>query len=157
MYCPECGDNSIQGLNFCKQCGSSLSSLESKNDVEPRSRSFVWALALIAALIGFGGLAMIFAMGFVLAQNPSVDKNFPIALVVVGSLSFVMIFGLLLTMVLRLAGASLGTGGKRKSTSKLRRDEPPPQIEAPPVSLRSVTEHTTRTFEPRGRESNALD
>ena len=100
---------------------------------------------------------MIFAMGFVLAQNPAVDKNFPIALVFVGSLSFVMIFGLLLTMVLRLTGTSLGTGRKAKSASKLRRDDAPPQIEAPPAGMHSITEHTTRTFKPRGRESNALD
>ena len=112
MYCPECGDNSTQGLNYCKHCGAALGSLETRSEPEPRSRAFIWALALIATLIGLGGLAMIFAMGFVLAQNPTVDKNFPIALVVVGSLSFVMIFGLILTMVLRLTGASLGSGKK---------------------------------------------
>jgi hypothetical protein len=157
MHCPECGDNSTQGLNYCKHCGAALNALESKSNAEPRSRVFTWVLVLLATLVGFGGLTMIFAMGFVLAQNPSVHKDFPVALVIFGSLSFVAVFMLLVFMVLRLAGVSTGAGRKTKSKPKPRRDDTPPLIEAPPVILRSVTEHTTRTFEPRMPESNALD
>ena len=160
MYCPDCGDHATQGLNFCKQCGTALSSIENDRDLEPRSRPnrFVWALALFTVLIGFGGLALIFAMSFVMAQNPTVDKNYPIALVGFGSLSFVGVLAVLVYMLLRLAGAGPGTTGKSRSKTKRRRDAvAPPQIEAPPATLNSVTEHTTRTFEPRRRESNALD
>jgi hypothetical protein len=96
-------------------------------------------------------------MGFAVAQNPTIDKNFPIALVVFGSLSFVGIFAIFVYMVLRLAGVSPSPARKPKPRSKPRRDLPVPQIEAPPEGLRSVTEHTTRTFEPRKRESKALD
>jgi hypothetical protein len=159
MYCPDCGDHSTQGLNFCKQCGASLSSLQNTGDVQPRSRAnwFAWALALFTILIGFGGLAVIFGMGFVLAQNPSVDKDFPVALVVFGSLSFVALLAVLVYMVLRLAGPGPGAAKKTRSKPKPRRDAVTPQIEAPPATLSSITEHTTRTFEPLKRESNALD
>ena len=159
MYCPDCGDHATQGLNYCKQCGTALTSLESKGDVEARSRpaTFKWVLALLAALIGLGGLAGILGMGFVLAQNPAVSKEFPIALVMVGSLSFVFIFMMLVFMVLRLSGASPDISTKKTARPKPRRGDAPPQVEAPPASLSSVTEHTTRTFEPRRRESNALD
>lgn len=159
MYCPDCGDHSTQGLNFCKQCGAALSSLDNGSDVEPRSRAnwFVWALALFTVLIGFGGVAVIFGMSFVMAQNPTVDKDFPIALVVFGSLSFVGVLAVLVYMLLRLAGAGPGAARKTRSKGKQRRDAVAPQIEAPPATLSSVTEHTTRTFEPRKRDSNALD
>ena len=160
MYCPDCGDHSTQGLNFCKQCGASLNALDSGSDVGPRSRAnwFVWALALFTVLIGFAGLAVIFGTSFVMAQNPTVDKDYPIALVAFGSLSFVGVLAVLVYMLLRLAGAAPGAAGKSRSKPKRRRDAAaPPQIEAPPATLSSVTEHTTRTFEPRKRESNALD
>ena len=159
MYCPDCGDYSTQGLNFCKQCGTALSSLDNGSEVEPRSRAnwFVWALALLTVLIGFGGVAAIFGMSFVMAQNPTVNKDYPIVLVVFGSLSFVGILAVLVYMLLRLAGTGPGAARKPRSKSKPRRDAVAPQIEAPPATLSSVTEHTTRTFEPRKRESNGLD
>src|SRR6185503_7317872 len=107
MYCPDCGDYSTQGLNFCKHCGAALSSLDGGSDVEPRSRPnwFVWAMALFTILIGFAGLAVIFGMSFVMAQNPTVDKDYPIALVAFGSLSFVGVLAVLVYMLLRLSGA----------------------------------------------------
>lgn len=159
MYCPDCGDHSTQGLNYCKQCGASLSSFENKSDDEPRLRAnwVAWSLALFTVLIGFGGLAAIFGTSFVLAQNPLVNKDFPIALVVFGSLSFVGVLAVLVYMVLRLAGTSPGAGKKTSARPKPRRDADAPQIEAPPATLHSVTEHTTRTFEPRKRDSNSLD
>jgi len=160
MYCPDCGDYSTQGLNFCKQCGAALNSLDSGTEVEPRSRpsGFVWALALFTILIGFAGLAIIFGMSFVMAQNPTVDKDYPIALVAFGSLSFVGVLAVLVYMLLRLSGAGPGISKKSRSKPKRRRDAvAPPQIEARPATMSSVTEHTTRTFEPRMRESNALD
>jgi len=159
MYCPDCGDHSTQGLNFCKQCGASLGSLQNTSDIEPRSRAnwFAWALALFTVLSGFGGLAVIFGMSFVLAQNPSVDKDYPVALVVFGSLSFVGVLAVLVYMVLRLAGVTSGVVRKTRGKSKPRRADVVPQIDAPPATLSSVTEHTTRTFEPIKKESNALD
>lgn len=159
MYCPDCGDHSTQGLNYCKQCGAALSPLENNSDGERRSRpgAFSWTLTLFAALIGFGGLALIFGMGFVLAQNPTVDKDVPVALLVFGSLSFVGIFAVLVYMMLRLTSASPGAGKKASPKLKPRSKAPAPQIEAPPLTLQSVTEHTTRNFEPLKRESNALD
>jgi hypothetical protein len=136
-----------------------LSPLESDSDLQPRSRSaaFSWALALFAALIGFGGLAMILGMGFVLAQNPTVNKDVPVALLVFGSLSFVGIFAVLVYMVLRLAGTSPTTAKQSKARARRRRETSAPQIEPPPLTMNSVTEHTTRTFQPLKRESNALD
>ena len=160
MYCPDCGDHSTQGLNFCKHCGAALNSLDGGAEVEPRPRPnwFVWALALSTVLIGFAGLAVIFGMSFVMAQNPTVDKDYPIALVAFGSLSFVGVLAVLAYLLLRLSGAGPGIARKSGSKPKHRRDAvAPPQIEAPPATMSSVTEHTTRTFEPRRRESNALD
>ena len=159
MHCPVCGAESTQGLNYCKQCGTALSPLDNNADVERRSRpgAFSWTLTLFAALIGFGGLALILGLGFALAQNPTVDKDVPVALLVIGPLSFVGIFAVLVFMVLRLASMMPGAGKKTNTRSKPRRDSAAPQIEAPPAVLHSVTEHTTRTFEPLKRESNALD
>jgi lipid-A-disaccharide synthase-like uncharacterized protein len=159
MYCPDCGDHSTQGLNYCKQCGAALNSLKSESDTEPRSRAnwFAWTLGLFTVLIGFGGLAAIFGMSFVLAQNPTVDKDFPVALVLFGSLSFVGVLAVLVYMVLRLAGISPVAGKKTRSRPKPRSDAAALRIEAPPAAVHSVTEHTTRTFEPRKRESNKLD
>src|SRR5258708_16055719 len=60
MYCPSCGSESREGLNFCKQCGYSLSSAANFPEGKGSFAKFAVLFAVIA-LVGLIGIIGPFA------------------------------------------------------------------------------------------------
>ena len=118
-------------------------------DVAPPSKPNVlaWVIASLTLLFGLGGLAAVFAAAYKLAQRPGLDEGIPIVLMVFGSMSVVAIVALLVYLTLNLTGTSLRPQSARPK-AKARRETNPQLPSPPPVIGSSVTEHTTRTFEP---------
>lgn len=149
MYCSTCGVTIAQGLSFCNQCGAKLS-VEKGNGLEVyselKAESFLIASMVMVFIFGLG---VIMGLVAVLKNviNLEARQVIPFAI-----LSFMMLFlieGVIvwrLTRRDRLAKASAALAAPSEQTTKgldpararaLHEGMPP-----------SVTEHTTRAFEP---------
>lgn len=164
MYCPNCGiENTTFGLRYCKACGANLNNTNPIVEVAPGTRrssaAAAWAIALATTAITLGGLGITFGLVEDIARTiPGVPRNpaevvpVVIPMIIFGSMTVFLIVFMLIRLFTRLM--NLPPEPKRAEKSKpamaydYRPHQPTPQhqqIPAPPVS---VTEHTTRNFDP---------
>jgi len=171
MHCPMCGAESTQGLNYCKRCGSNLTApiypINRPDDSSPRVRVAAgtgWAVALATVAVTLGGLGIVFNLAFDLMRptfpgSTAVPGAALIAGLMIGFGS-ATVFGIV-ALLMRLFSRLLSLGQEKHESSHFRKQpvtgEPKPvQISAPPSVIPSVTEQTTRNFDPalyRDRES----
>lgn len=147
MYCPSCGTEVTKELNYCNRCGANLSPTVSVSEQPVRVVSTngpIWAMALMVVI----GLGIIFSGVRELARM----NIHPAALtwIVLGSLGMIGgVAALFLRHWSQMGGVSQQAERpqqrKRAIASEPRRAQlPPSRIEPVP----SVTENTTRTFDP---------
>jgi len=144
MFCPECGAESTQGLNYCKRCGTTLSASSVVNQPRPKSIPPLVPLSLVSmvGLIGF------FATLIALA-NTKIDERVLIAVAIFGGATVFGVIGLLI----RISKQQLGSHPLPASDDK-RGHSTQPQLISPPLVVSSVTEHTTRNFDPQLQQRN---
>lgn len=158
MYCPNCGAESTFGLNYCKHCGGNLSDAP-QTTAPPAPRNTMAALILAAATLGIvlGGLGIVFTSALTLVGSQPPGFSQPASGVErIGSL--MVVFGcsaivLVTFMFIRLFSRFMGLGAEIEKSPRGAKNflhkNPVPQIPAPPIVVSSVTEHTTRNFDPR--------
>lgn len=157
MYCPNCGAESTFGLNYCKQCGASLGET-TQSAAPPAAKNTAAALILALATVSIvlGGLGIVFTHALALVGSQPPEFSPPGA--AAGRLGAIMvIFGssavaFVAAMLIRLFSHMMGFGSEVEKPSRHAKKLVPhrrvPQIPAPPIVVSSVTEHTTRNFEP---------
>ena len=152
MYCPVCGAESTQGLNYCKRCGASLGSpLPSPIDAAPQSRRAnhtMTIVALVAAVIVVcaGGLGISLGISGGLVAN-GVNQDAPIAIAFCGSAVVLVVEIMLLRLLSKVIAASLSQPVPASAIQPAPQHIAPVALPAPPPSVSSVTENTTRNFE----------
>jgi hypothetical protein len=149
MYCSTCGVAVSQGLSFCKHCGAKLG-VERGDDLvrysEMRAESFLILLMVMGFILGLGVITGLMA---VLKNGLDFEAHQVIPFAII---SFVMLFlleGMLFWRLLRRdshAAAASSAPPSEQTTKELdaARTRALPEGVQPP----SVTEHTTRAFEP---------
>lgn len=155
MFCPSCGAEANQKTKFCKRCGANMDPAISTVEVNlPRPR----VTAMVVAIVGFCLIGMgisLAALGaFTHGERLSAEALF----VFVCCLLFVFaVSGLLVWQLARLINsykdAIKQTIQKAQFAPAASASPVPPQpqplyIPAPQESAASVTEHTTRSFNP---------
>ena len=151
MYCSACGVTVAQGLSFCKHCGAKLG-VERGDDLvrysEMRAESFLILLMVMGFILGLGAITVLMAV-----MKNGLDFEAP-QVIPFAIMSFVLLFlleGMLVWRLMRrdrhAKTASSAPAPPSEQTTKeldaararaLSEGVPPP----------SVTEHTTRAFEP---------
>lgn len=145
MYCQACGIPLTHQMRYCNRCGAQL--VPSNEDVavktasEKRLDEYLDGLFWITVI----GLAFIFG-GMVLLKRFNFSQAVIIAYMALSSTAFLINFGLSIWGVLRITRQSekLKTLNSQARTSEL----PPADTSAAIDPLPSVTENTTRSFEP---------
>lgn len=148
MYCPTCGEQNTQALNYCKHCGANL-------NASPTQTISPLMVTIFLALIAF-----ITVMGFtipILGMSELSNKGFGSEPLMTFAFFFVLAtFGIdfmLIRLLSRLLGFSkqgrqaihpLLTKKPKYDTSQQNHQRLPEL----PTPVSSVTEHTTRNFEP---------
>jgi hypothetical protein len=169
MHCSNCGAESY-GLRYCKVCGESLINTNPIADashppVPSRITGAAWAIALATTAITLGGLGIVFSHVAEIVTPSPWAANIPrhasdyvpvaVPMIVFGTATVFLIVLMLIRLFIRLM--NLPQEPARRDKEKLpgiphyrpnavRMDQP--QIQAPPISVPSVTEHTTRNFDP---------
>ena len=146
MFCQSCGTALTKGLTYCSRCGARVAS-PAQND---NLAQVVCVLAFFSTVVALGGLGLIYflvrqllLLGF--EQSRIVVVTFFCLLAVVG------LAALLITHMSRALNVFLHPAAGQGTEAA---DTPEPagrqtaQIEAPREPASSVTDHTTRTFDP---------
>jgi hypothetical protein len=155
MYCPNCGAESTFGLNYCKQCGANLAET-AQSTAPPATRNtaaaLILALATVAIVLGGLGIVFTHALALVGSQPPGFSPPLAnatkvgIMMVLFGSSAVVLVALMLIQLFSRMLGFGSATEKPPRRTKGGVAQRP--QIQAPPIIVSSVTEHTTRNFEP---------
>ena len=144
MYCSSCGVAISQGLSYCNHCGAKLNrgdSVVKSSEVKPdllvtsMVASFVFGLAAITILMGVMKVILGLPVETVLAFS------------LIPFLLLLIMEGVFIRLLLRgnkraeITGTTLA---KDQATNELDAA----QVQALPEARPSVTEHTTRAFDP---------
>ena len=154
MYCQTCGSALTQKTKYCNRCGTQLVPASNvsldKTPVEKRLDEYLEGLFWTSVF----GLAFIIG-GTVLLHKTNVRDLLVLGYFILSTTVFLINFGFHLWGTLSLMRSSKD----RKLTMQPGHDTrelDPPKIEPLPIPARSVTENTTRSFEPRGSGSGSI-
>ena len=146
MYCSSCGVVVAQGLSYCNYCGAKVSvgkgdSLIKSPEVRPEA--LVWAMV---AVLVFGFVATVFLIMAMKMVGIDVEE-----ILIFTGLSFLII--LLVEVVFTWQLFRRKRGGGETGDTALAKEHATKELDAAqsralPEPVSSVTEHTTRTFEP---------
>ena len=147
MYCSACGVAMAEGLSYCKNCGAQLSGAKSARDINSPHVRPEMLVSAISVLFIFGLVAITMLMGVmkVILEMP-VERVLAFSLVPL--LLLLIVEGLFIRLLLS-SKRGVAEAGKAESL----RGSPTKELDAAqPLSLTqptsSITEHTTRTFDP---------
>ena len=148
MYCPTCGADSVEGLKYCKHCGANITSVLSAS--LPKKFPLALTITFLMVILGIFtvGLSLPIAAARELVVAGFSHSNLMDLFAADLGLTLLVV-GMLVWLFLRLIKVHQQTSGATSAP------KPPPseyargQIVSPPHSIGSVTENTTRSFEPR--------
>ena len=153
MYCSTCGAAVAQGTSFCNLCGAKLNGAQGGESSGLTPDGLVWAMVTVF-VVGLGGI-----IGLMAVMKEAVHFSNEVILAVAG-MFLLLIFAIELVFVglllKRTRAAKLATeaaASKSAETKELGAAQPA----ALPEHMPSVTEHTTRAFEPSYVERGAAE
>ena len=153
MYCPSCGSELTTELSYCNRCGANLKPISNQSGVAPTKLvGAAWAISMAVALVTLGGFGMIFGLVMALITrginlSPSGMFWISFSLLVILAIDWLLLRQLSRVLDMPQFSADATQPKKPKLSGK-----PMQQIDEPREPASSVTEHTTRTFEPIQRE-----
>ena len=155
MYCSSCGSAVAAGLSYCNHCGANLRG--TKADAVSFTRvaraspdSVIWAIVGVF-VVGLGSI-----MGLMAILK---EFNAHIGEVMVFSLAVFLLMLVVESVFISLLfsrkseGKEVGESQRLKEETTKELEAAQPRVIAEPLS--SVTEHTTRAFEPIYRQKKA--
>jgi hypothetical protein len=144
VYCSTCGIDSVEGLKYCKRCGANLTTgVEAPPAKIPVGLTFAF-LILIGGVFCVGlGLPMAVSEDLVKIGFTVRDLMF---LFMADLLLTLSVVGMLVWLLLRLIKLHHPERQPRAIELSPPAEAWRPQISAPPQSVGSVTENTTRTL-----------
>ena len=154
MFCPSCGIEDTIGLPYCNRCGANLGGMVAP-PTEPAVISVTkptLIISLTLATLTLGGFAGLIEGAKDLA--PVVRNSDPlIALILFGMITILTVDILLIRQLSRVITLALSSSGQTKLKRQKAISAPQaPQLQRPNTArlepAPSVTEHTTRFFEP---------
>jgi len=144
MFCPSCGAEYAQKINYCKRCGANMAVPTSTVEVHvprPRFAGLFWAIAAMGIL----GLIVCFTAFNEFANEGLRGDNLIIPFVA----GLLFVSGIASGLIWQLARL---VSTFQRSVHQAQGETPPlpqPQpIAAPQEPVVSVSEHTTRSFDP---------
>ncbi len=155
MYCSTCGVAVTPGLSYCNYCGAKLSAAQDDSDGGPGEVKPGLLVSAMSALFIFGlvGITMMMGMMKVVMELP-VERVLAFALV--PFLLLLVLEGVFMRLLLRSKRRDDSVDAVRLKGSATRELDAG-QARALPEPKSSVTEHTTRAFDPAYTERRSKE
>jgi hypothetical protein len=164
MFCPSCGAEYTIELKYCNRCGANLNTeLTTHPQVGPVSATKpAVILGSIVTFLTLGGFGLLISGAVELSRSARLDPNSISAVVIVGMLTILTMDILLVRLLTKIINASLSSGTSTQPRRSSTLANPPLRHLPQPATSRlqeapSVTEGTTRFFEPAYREPAEAD
>jgi predicted amidophosphoribosyltransferase len=147
MYCSSCGAAVARGISYCNLCGAKLNAAKDESAAKPAemfSESLVWAIVAVF-ICGLG-----VTIGLMAMMKELLDFNQGL-IIAFALLSFVLMFaveGVLIWLLLQRRGEAQKSVDAERAKEQTTRELDAAKVRALPEPVPSVTENTTRTFEP---------
>jgi hypothetical protein len=147
MYCSSCGVGVAQGLSYCNYCGAKLSGADGDNvavssGVRPE---FLVSVMTAAFILGLVAIAVLIGM---LKAVAGFDLPFLLAAAMLSFVLLIVIEGVLIGLLLKGRKEAKNRGDGARPEEQTTRELGDAQARVLPEPVPSVTEHTTRAFEP---------
>jgi len=143
MYCPSCGVAVAQSLSYCNYCGAKVNGAKGESagrSPEVKPETLVAAMVLVF-VFGLGAITLFMGMmKAVLHLNEGAILFF----ILLSFLIMLSLEGVIVRLLFRRKRGHEEAGDARLMTGELNVGQP----RGLPESMPSVTEHTTRAFEP---------
>jgi hypothetical protein len=105
-------------------------------------------MLFLVSVVSIAGFIALFTTVYNLGERTGFDTRALVAIMAFGGATVVGVIGMLVWLLLRLSAGSQTTAYK-DAAKPLIREYSAPQLPATPPIVSSVTENTTRNFEPR--------
>ena len=156
MFCPSCGTEYAIGLPYCNRCGANLNSPlgESSETVIVNLTKPTLIISLTLMVFTLIGFTAVISGAIALSRSVQLGTDPVVATIVLGMLTIMTTDFFLARQLSKLITASLKPG----ATKQTRKSMPPANVAQLPRPITSqlspapsVTENTTRFFEPAYR------
>jgi len=149
MYCPSCGTELTPELSYCNRCGANVKPISNQPGVPPaKLTGAAWAISISVALVTLGGFGMIFGLVMALITRGRSLSAEGMVLIFFSSLIILAIDWLLVRQLSRVFNVPQLSSEATQAKKPTLTEQAVWQIDAPRQPVSSVTEHTTRAFEP---------
>jgi hypothetical protein len=149
MYCQSCGIAIDPAMRFCNRCGTSVLSPSDAADITKSFKRLDNYLDGLFWITAFGiGLT---AGGMVLLKKTGFSDSFILAFVILSSTAFLINFVINLWIVFGIVRQSKKVLSQTQANTK----ELEPMKPQPSLQPASVTDNTTRSFEPIYNKRNS--
>ena len=155
MYCPSCGAASAPGLSYCNRCGANLLQLTNANEQPAVSLTGpAWALGMsVVAICTFGLKGLLNGI-----EDIAEHGVHPAALAWIGIAGSLVLLGSV-ALLCWLFSRMFKTPQRAikpawVKSGSLNEQRAPQQLGERPQPVGSVTDHTTRIFEPAYMDSS---
>ena len=144
MYCSTCGVAVAQGLTYCNYCGAKLSGAKDEKSPEVRPELLVSAMTGLFIL----GLAAITVLIGVIKTTLDLPVERVLAVALVPFLLLLLIEGVFIRLLFRRKRGAEAARDAAAVKGQATKELDAIQTRALPEPVPSVTEHTTRAFDP---------
>jgi hypothetical protein len=146
MFCSSCGAVTAQGLSYCNHCGAKLSADKKNNAIksaEVKPEALVWGMV---AVMVFGFAATMFLMLAMKMVGFNVGQI--LAFTILSFLIMLSVEGVFMWQFLHRKRGPEAAGEPALANGQTTKELYEAQARALPEHMPSVTEHTTRAFDP---------
>jgi len=146
MYCSSCGVSLAHGLSYCNYCGAKLTAEKGDNAIkssEVRPQSLVWGMV---AVLVFGLVGVVFLMMAMKMVGLNVGQI--LAFTILSFLMMLLVEGVFIWQLLRRKRDGEQAGDPALVNQQAMKKLAVAQARVLREPVPSVTEHTTRAFEP---------
>lgn len=147
MYCSSCGTAVAQGISYCNYCGAKLNG--AKGDNVTKSPEVHPAL-LVSAMVGLFifGLMAIGVLIVAMKERIGFDLSIILAVTVFSLMLLLGVEGVLTRLLLKSKRGAKDVADTERLKGQRTRELGEAQGRVLPEPVSSVTDHTTRSFEP---------
>jgi hypothetical protein len=145
MYCSTCGVAVTKGLSYCNYCGAQLIGAQAgSSHAEVKPELVVSAMAGVF-ILGLGAIAVLIGVG---KEGAGFDLPVLMAMTIVSFLLLFIIEGVLIGLLLRRKKAPKDVSSPDRLKDHTTNELSEARVRMLREPVPSVTEHTTRAFDP---------